>query len=135
MKNNKNLFLDDKRMPSDAFIEKLWDIPHNIYIEEDWDIVESHWEFVKWIIDNGIPRMISFDHDLAPSHYTPKHLWNDYEKSKEWQDEQIHNEPTGLFSAIHIVEHCRKLNIELPICYVHSANPVGRDKILKALSL
>ena len=31
---NKNLFLDDKRMPSDAYIEKLWDNPHNIYIHK-----------------------------------------------------------------------------------------------------
>jgi len=134
MKNNKNLFIDDKRMPSDAYLEKLWDNPHNIYIDFEWEVVESHWDFVKWIANNGVPKIISFDHDLAPSHYTPSHLWNDYEKSKEWQEKQVHKEATGVASAIHILQHCKKYNLELPIFYVHSANPVGRDKILKALS-
>ena len=134
MKSNKNLFLDDKRMPSDAYLENLWDNPHEIYITEEWEIVENGIEFKEWIKSNGIPKKISFDHDLAPSHYTPSHLWNDYNKSKEWQNKQKHTEITGAGCAIWLRWYCEENNLELPIWYCHSANPVGRDKIIKFLS-
>lgn len=134
MANDRNLFLDDKRMPSDAYLENLYDNPHDVYVNEEWGVAESYADFVFWIIYNGLPKIISFDHDLAPSHYAPKHLWTDYKKSKEWQEEQVYTKPTGADCAVWLVEYCEKNNFELPVCYCHSANPVGRDKILKILS-
>lgn len=133
MRNNKNLFLDDKRLPIDAFNEGLYQNPVHLFIIEQWEVVKNYDEFVKWILDNGVPDMISFDHDLADSHYTPREYWSNYQKSKEWQDAQIHKEPTGADCAYWLNQYCDFLKIELPWFMVHSANPVGRDKIIKIL--
>ena len=135
MKNNKNLFLDDMRMPSDAYMEKLYDNPHTLYIDKEWVLVENFEQFKQWIENNGMPDIISFDHDLAPSHYTPKELWTDYEKSKEWQDNQVHSELTGAGCALWLMKFCEDEKLDLPQCIVHSANPVGRDKIIRILGL
>ena len=129
LKNSKHLFLDDKRMPSDAYLETH----HKIYIHSEWEVVESYKDFICWIIAYGVPKVVSFDHDLAPSHYTPMEYWNDYAKSKEWQENQAHTEHTGEECARWLVAHCKTYNIEIPICFVHSANPVGRDKIIEVL--
>ena len=131
----KNLFLDDLRSPVDAFKETLYDNPHEIYISKKWVTVRNHIAFVDFILTNGIPEIISFDHDLAKSHYTPRKFWNDYQKSKEWQDAQVHEEKTGYDCALWLMQHCIENNLELPICYIHSGNPVGRDKIINALKL
>lgn len=129
MTNNKHLFLDDRRFPSDAYSDSR-DI---IYLDFEWELVESYNEFVKWIETNGIPKVISFDHDLAESHYTPSIYWNDYAKSKEWQDAKIHDEKTGYDCALWLLEYCTKNSLELPIWFVHSLNPVGADKIKNLL--
>ena len=47
------LFLDDQRDPPDS----------------SWHVVRSYDAFIKFIIDNGVPDVISFDHDLAFEHY------------------------------------------------------------------
>ena len=53
----KHLFLDDERNPSDVF----W-----ISIEKgDWQIVRSFQEAKDWVLKNGFPDVISFDHDLG----------------------------------------------------------------------
>lgn len=134
MTNTKNLFLDDKRSPKDAFNENLYGNPVHLFVTEEWEVVKNYKEFCEWILKNGVPEMISFDHDLSPSHYTPKEYWTDYEKSKEWQNKQKHTEPTGAGCAIWLRDYCEENNIEFPWFMVHSANPVGRDKILRALS-
>lgn len=47
------LFLDDFRNPPDS----------------SWDTVKSYDEFVAHIEKNGVPDIISFDHDLGKEHY------------------------------------------------------------------
>ena len=42
------LFLDDIRKPPDV----------------DWFIVRNYNQFIDWIDKNGLPDIISFDHDL-----------------------------------------------------------------------
>lgn len=86
-------------------------------------------EFISWINENGLPDFISFDHDLADEHYTPPKYWEDYQKSKEYQDSQNWKEKTGLDCAKWIVEYCMDNTEKLPEFYSHSANPVGRDNI------
>jgi hypothetical protein len=120
------LFLDDYRHPYDCF--QLSQNP--IYLQEKWTIVRNYNQFVNWITKNGMPKLISFDHDLASSHYTPEYLWTDYEKSKAWQDAQVHTEKTGYDCAWWLVNNCEKL----PLFLCHSQNPVGRDKITKLLN-
>lgn len=123
----KLLFLDDIREPINAF-EYTKD---SIYTREDWNVVRNYEEFMKWIADNGIPDIISFDHDLAPSHYTPIQLWTDYEKSKEWQEAQVHTEKTGYDCVVEIVNISMNSRKTPPICLFHSQNPVGNDKMKK----
>lgn len=62
----KKLYLDDYRYPKLSF-----DYTNNsIYNDKDWDIVTNYDEFVNYIQKNGLPNLISFDHDLAGEHYT-----------------------------------------------------------------
>jgi hypothetical protein len=124
------LFLDDIRNPIDAFSYTK----QKMFIDENWDVVRNYEEFKNYIIQNGIPSMISFDHDLADSHYQPKHLWTDYDKSKEWQDQQIHTEKTGYECAKWLIEYCTENNLKLCSYFCHSMNPVGKDNIINALT-
>lgn len=123
------LFLDDIRTPEQAFAYTNF-LP---FKTQEWQIVRSHNEFIEFVGKNGLPEFISFDHDLADSHYTPEHLWTDYDKSKEWQDAQKHTEKTGFDSARWLVDYCLDNELECPRYYCHSMNPVGKDKIIGLL--
>ena len=123
------LFLDDIREPKDAFEYTK----QTMFVDKDWHVVRNYNEFVQWIESNGMPSFISFDHDLADTHYTPEHLWTDYDKSKEWQDKQVHKEKTGYECAMWLVDFCIDNNLQLPKYYCHSMNPVGKDKIVSLL--
>lgn len=125
----RNLFLDDIRIPLDCVLYTK----EQMFASWDWDIVRNYDEFVAYIQINGMPDFISFDHDLADTHYTPEHLWTDYEASKKWQEEQVHTEKTGYHCAKWLVEYCMDNNCKLPQYYCHSMNPVGKDWILGVL--
>lgn len=56
-----NLFLDDMRFPEDAFYYTY----NPIYNTYEWEIVRTYDEFVKIIEEKGIPKKLSFDHDLG----------------------------------------------------------------------
>ncbi len=121
----RNLFLDDFRMPSDAFNYMY----NPEYLKLEWDIVRNYDEFVAYIEKNGMPDLISFDHDLADEHYTPPEYWESYEKSKQYQESQNYKEKTGFDCAKWIVDYCMDNNVGLPKIYIHSMNPVGSDNI------
>lgn len=87
------LFLDDTRDPKNR----------------NWKVVRNYAEFVKCIIDIGLPSMVSFDHDLG-----------DIVDGKEL---------TGYDCAKWLVEHCIDNDVDLPNFKVHSANPVGVQNI------
>jgi hypothetical protein len=124
------LFLDDIRVPYTVF-----DYTGNdIYTLSFWQIVRNYESFVAHIDQKGLPDVISFDHDLADSHYTPPEFWDDYEKSKEWQDAQVHTEKTGYDCAKWLVQYCIDNKKKLPKFYCHSLNPVGKDNILRLLN-
>lgn len=131
MQSNKNgesgmfLFLDDIRHPHEVYRYTQ----QTIFLQKEWELVRSYKEFVKWISKNGMPDFISFDHDLADIHDTTYHLTTDDEKSKEWQDPQLHIEKTGYDCAKWLVDYCLDNNYDCPKFYCHSMNPVGREKI------
>lgn len=131
MTNAVFLFLDDIRQPKDAFEYTK----EEMFLNQEWAIVRNFDEFKTHIENNIMPNFISFDHDLADTHYTPEHLWSDYDKSKEWQDQQVHKEKTGYECAMWLVEYCINNDLQLPKYYCHSMNPVGKDKILSALDM
>jgi hypothetical protein len=119
------LFLDDIRHPYDAFEHTQ----QTMFLHKKWEVVKNYNEFIKWITKNGLPELISFDHDLGDTLYTSAHLRNDSEKSKEWQDAQVHTEKTGYECAKWLIDYCLDNNLKCPKFYCHSMNPVGRDKI------
>lgn len=96
--------------------------------------VLNYEQFTQWIMVNGLPEIISFDHDLADEHYTPEEYWHDYQISKEYQDAQNYTEKTGKDCAKWLVDYCIDNNLKLPNFVVHSHNPVGADNIKNLLN-
>ena len=115
-----NLFLDDERFPQTAVTlvtEKV-----DMYKDDrDWVIVRNYDEFVDTILKNGLPDMISFDHDLADIKYDNGVMSFSY------------REKTGFDTAKWLVDYCMNNDVKLPNYQVHSANPVGKENIEKYL--
>lgn len=117
------LFLDDNRKPYDVFRTTI----NPIYESNDWSIVKSYDEFINHIEKNGLPEIISFDHDLSFDHY--------YEKNQKGNlDYNNFTEKTGYHCGEWLIEYCKNNNLTLPKWFVHSANPVGSENIKKLLS-
>ena len=67
--------------------------------------VKNFDEFTNFILNNGLPQFISFDHDLGAG------LKKGYDCAK-W-----------------LIDYCIETNSNLPQFYVHSANPNGQREI------
>ena len=116
-----NLFLDDFRIPSDAF---NYTHDHD-FLKLKWQIVRSHKAFCEYIEDNfkkdgSFPSIVAFDHDLDDAHYNHTRGEIPYEEL---------NEKTGYHSAIWLTEFCTQHDLNLPLYKVHSMNSVGRANI------
>lgn len=98
------LFLDDERMPLDCINYMQNRIDCSIY-QKTWIIVRCYDDFVYYITENGLPDIISFDHDLA--------------------DFKIDREYTGKDCANWLINYCIENNKILPDYVVHSANTHG----------
>jgi hypothetical protein len=126
------VFLDDIREPEHCihYMPRRIGPASAIYLE-DWVVVRNYDEF-KEVVSKNIRRIthVSFDHDLADSHYTPEEFWEDYYKSDEWQKAQVHSEKTGYECAKWMKEFYEDSGVGLPTLFVHSMNPVGTDKII-----
>ena len=111
------LYLDDVRTPTET-------IPGY----HPWNVVRNYDEFTKWITENGIPDLVSFDHDLGEEHM------NDYYNQVATQGFQnpnydSYNEKTGLHCAGWLVDFCQETKQSLKGCCVHSHNPIGAKNI------
>jgi len=104
----KYLFLDDERMPRDV----KWLLIGGVGSwGADWQIVRSFNEAKEWVLKNGFPDVISFDHDLGDAHY-----YGDYSDGN-----------TGMDFAKWLVEYDMDTNT-MPTDFkftVHSMNPQG----------
>lgn len=131
-----NLFLDDYRSPSDCvgYVHRMGIRP-DLYTTNTFIVVTNFNDFCYKIIKDGLPDMISFDHDLADEHYTPEEYWDDFEASEKYQKEVEVNykEKTGYDCAKWLIEYCTNNNLKLPKYYVHSMNPVGARNIKNLL--
>lgn len=90
-------------------------------IGKDCDVVwvKSYIGFTHWIIVNGLPDAICFDHDLG---FTNEYyIENDIESPNP--------ELTGYDCAKWLVEYCIIHNKELPLYAIQSANSVGKENI------
>jgi hypothetical protein len=106
------LFVDDIRYPIDVYCYTKQDF----YLRKDWHIVRNYEQFINWIIEYGLPEMISFDHDLADEYY-----WNN--------DTKRFVEKTGYDCAKWLINYCMDGYLNLPEFYCHSMNPVGKENI------
>ena len=88
----KKLFVDDLRMP----------------VGSDWVIVRSSEEAINWLRKNGMPDLISFDHDLGGEDTAIKIV--------NWIIERVLDECLFFHDGFEYT--------------VHSANPVGRENII-----
>lgn len=115
-----NLFLDDVRTPEQTANH----MPPNVaslYRTQEWITVRDYESFVKVVEEQGVPSMVSFDHDLADIHYDPS----------TWTEGFEYHEKTGLDCAKWLLQHCQQNKLALPdVILVHSQNPVGRQNIL-----
>ena len=104
----KRLFLDDLRVPLDCITYMHLRTPHYELYKQEWIIVRNYSDFLFWIRENGLPDLISFDHDLGD------------------EDE---GHPSGMECAKWLVEYCLDNQLKLPRWLVHSANPAGAGNI------
>lgn len=114
-----NLFLDDKRTPDEVIG----------YDSLEWVVVKDYDEFVEYILLNGLPSVISFDHDLDDEHY-----------DIDWADVYIqgqkidHKKPTGLDCLKWLTRYISAAPLDTwPACSSHSLNPLGKEQIEKHL--
>jgi len=112
MKNNK-LYLDDERIPYDSFSY----CKNDIYKKIDWDIVKNYELFVDYILKNGLPELISFDHDLAKEHY--KYAMANHIPYLEFKIK------TGYHCLLWLIFYCKENNFNLPKILIHTMNAEG----------
>lgn len=121
------LFLDDERSIKNVTWVTLPPGP--------WDIVRSYDEFVKVIKENGIPKFISFDHDLGVSPATTQSdidLYNTIiHRSLQGNeiDYKLIPAKTGYHCAQWLVQYCMDAKFPIPPYTVHSMNPIGAENI------
>jgi hypothetical protein len=113
----RSLYLDDIRTPTTT-------IPGY----KEWVVVRNYKEFVDWISKNGIPDLISFDHDLANEHMTD-YINQTTAQGYQIPDYESYKEKTGLDCAQWLGEYVQKNNAMLNSVCVHSHNPVGATNI------
>ena len=120
------LWLDDRREPYNYFATmerdkkknkelsdagRRNDVFYNENIFNQYDVtfkwVKNIDEFSNYIMHNGLPEFISFDRDLTPT---------------GWKRTHTEEVPDGLACIKWLKRYCAENNLQLPKCYVHSAN-------------
>jgi hypothetical protein len=128
--NNHDYFLllDDIREPHQCFLhderktlQQVSGIPN-----KSWDIVRSYDDFVTYINNYGIPKVVSFDNDLDPM--SEIDIQDEMQKN-EYYDHTKLNQKTGCDCAEYLANKCKELQQPLPKYYVHSANALARPRI------
>lgn len=123
--NEYNLLLDDVRSLKDVMAYTKF--PKNI--ANNWKMAINYDEFVDTIKTHGMPKYISFDHDLSFEMYpkTEEDLYKPIDYSK-------HIEKSGYECAKWLILYCLDNDCELPLYGVHSMNPVGKANIFQLLN-
>lgn len=110
----KLLWLDDERNPYQDRWAECFPIKD---AEIHW--VKSYKEFITWIMTNGLPDAVCFDHDLADISYNPE----------KGQSMFVYHEKTGYDCAKWLADYCMENNVMIPLYNIQSANPVGKANI------
>ncbi|TRO56190.1 hypothetical protein E2P64_06230 [Candidatus Bathyarchaeota archaeon] len=112
-----NLFLDDSRNPRDV---KWVELPLVA-----WTVVRNYREFVETIQRDGVPRIVSFDHDLADEHYKEFARATDPKTIDKQIKYETLTEKTGYDCAKWLANFCVDKGIPIPLYYLHSLNGIG----------
>jgi hypothetical protein len=123
-----NIFLDDIRHPSNAFIGSVNLIDHSGI--DDWLLIRDYAQFSLVLTQFGLPKTVSFDHDL---HFEHIRYFHEHTMQTGYIEYDSFKNKTGWHCAKLLVQLCKAHTVPLPKCYVHSANPVGKENILKLL--
>jgi len=127
--NKVLLWLDDLRNPFEYNWVNIY-IPKKYFPIDDIIWVKSYEDFINYININGLPYIISFDHDLGENEAKEK-VFEGMSKKQARQEKKLAK--TGYDCAHWLVEYCLDKNISLPYWIIHSANPVGKENIDKLL--
>lgn len=121
-----HLFLDDSRQPKDVKWLKLPFV--------NWVVVKTYKEFVNYVMKNGVPTTVTFDHDLANEHYAEYTAAHD-ERMLSYGRIRYDRftEKTGYDAAKWLVQYCVDKGTPLPLYYIHTMNPIGRMNIFSVL--
>lgn len=123
--NNKKilLWLDDIRNPFTYSDWLLQYAPDYKYEPETHEVVwvKNYNQFVDWITKNGLPTEIGFDHDLEPDTIVGDVM--------DIKNCTMMYGKTGMDCAKWLVDYCMDNDKQLPLWFVQSANPQGRDNI------
>ena len=85
------------------FLDDLREVSY-VSSETDWKIARTSLEALKIVFEYGMPKFISFDHDLG-------------------------NEDTAMVFLKQLYAYFPDLK-ELPEYQIHSANPIGKENII-----
>lgn len=128
-----NLFLDDVREPYEVGNYMNPVELRSLYRLKHWIVLRNYKQFVRHIERNGMPELISFDHDLADEHYRPS-MFNPDKHYSNYYTDGTFNEKTGYDCAKWLIEYAAKNNLPLPKIFCHSMNPVGKENILNLIA-
>jgi len=127
------LMLDDVRDVKDCY---LYDLKRKLETESQiprglWKVVRSYDQFVFSIKNHGVPRVVSFDNDLHRDHY------DIFSKAslEGFFDWKFVQPKMGLHALEFLIDFCKTNEIELPIIYIHTANPFAREEMNKILNI
>lgn len=127
------LFLDDVRN-ANAFLKDI----------RTWVTVRTYNDFVALVEKEGLPKFISFDHDLSTEHYLSV-IAGDLYPDKKWSNLSVeeakkvpvpydkYKEKTGYDCAKWLINYCDEKKLPLPDYQIHSMNPVGKENIKSLL--
>ncbi len=111
------LFLDDQRVVD---VDVKMPASCDLLIRKS---AKNYEEFVEIIRTNGLPKVVSLDHDIHPRHYQIGAM-NNFINLNGYEKCDI---KSGLDCARFLIKYCLENKLKLPICYFHSQNPAGRQ--------
>jgi len=129
-----NLFLDDTRIPKFAYCSesgKCVTEAANLDSHDDWHIVRNFDSFVICISYLGLPKIISFDHDLCE--VATQECIRGWDSSEPFNYDIEEMEPTGASCADYLVGFCEYTGQEIPKYLFHTANKKGEQNMRNIL--
>ena len=123
-----NLFIDDERFPVGGTIKSAFELTGDKrYYELEWVIVRNFEDFVKTIEENGLPDVISFDHDLKDAHYHHYQIYTVFTGKIDYTVvEGTGYECAKWLCRSYLPDH----DLDFPTTLIHTENTVGRANII-----